>query len=118
MSAGALAPRERGRTELADRVVEKIAARAAGEVPGVLGGPADRETGARAPRAAGRVRDWRASLRVTLGCAYPAPVVPITTAVRERLAQRLAELAGVEIVDLDIVVDQLGAPLTPTGRVR
>lgn len=109
---------QRGRTELADRVVHKIAARAAGEVPGVLGGLADPSRRSRAPQVSGHLRDGRASLRLILGCDYPAPVAEITRRVRERVTSRLAELADVAIADLDIVVDALGEPQVPYRRLR
>lgn len=119
MSLAGLAPPagQRGRTELADRVVHKIAARAAGEVPGVLGGHADPGRQSHAPRASGQVRDGQASLRLTFGCDYPAHVVEITRQVRERVAGRLAELAGVQVAGLHIVVDVLGQPLVPFRRL-
>jgi len=122
--AGAQAPaEERGRTTIADTVVERVAARLAGEVDQVrgsarrvLGVPTGREDAAKAPRVDADVRGTSCSLRVRLSVTYPAPVARVTEEVRQHLVDGLAALLGLEVHRVAVDVTALHPPGTPTKR--
>ena len=127
-----------GRTELgtitiADGVVSKIAARAAAENPDA-GAAAARGAGPggarrRAPRPA-RHRPGRAAEDIR-GCRrvesvpdpgdrvrWPASVPDVTDQVRSHLRSRVAELTGLAVEEVHIVVADLVTDITPPPRVR
>ena len=107
-----------GRTRVDDEVVEKIAARAAGEVDDV-GGVASRVLGvrigadepARSPTVRARVDGTIVTLQVTLSVAYPAPVALVTQRVREHVVERVTALTGLLPRRVDISVTALHRPV-------
>jgi uncharacterized alkaline shock family protein YloU len=113
----------RGRLEIADWVIERIAAQAAAEVDratgtprrmlGVsFGSPTDR------PDVSARV-DWPiAIVDVVMSVAWPAPVVTkVTEQVRARIVQQLVDLAGLRAAQVDIRVTALVPEQSSERRV-
>ncbi|MEU8382301.1 Asp23/Gls24 family envelope stress response protein [Streptosporangium sp. NPDC048865] len=93
----------RGRTDIADRVVSRIAAHAAGEVPRV------REVGERRPlslrggtRAA--VDGGLATLRLDVAVEYPAPIREVAEEIRRHVAERVMTLTGMDVGHVDVLV--------------
>lgn len=113
-------PESRGRTVIADRVVERIATRAASE-PGPVTGPGGGLPGLRGsaarPRVTASVRGRVATVRVALGVTYPAPVRAITRRVREQVRARVREMTGIDVRQVDIAVARLPEE-QERGRVR
>jgi uncharacterized alkaline shock family protein YloU len=110
----------RGSLTIADRVVEKIAAVAAGEVDRASGIPRrllgttfGRPTSTTRPRASAKVDVTTVSLKVSVSVEYPAPVRDVAAEVRERVARRVYELTGLKVTEIDITV-----PLFLTERPR
>ncbi|QWF80748.1 Asp23/Gls24 family envelope stress response protein [Amycolatopsis sp. CA-230715] len=108
MSLAAEVIEDRGRTTLEPRVVKKIAGHAAGEVPGVGSGAKvdatiDRES---------------ATLTVSLAVRYPESVARTTEAARAHVVARTAELTGLSVPKVDIVVTALQSEETGKRRVR
>jgi uncharacterized alkaline shock family protein YloU len=106
-----------GRLEIDDRVVERIAAVAATEVAGVAGLPRlfgdavnDR------PRVAAEVGHGRARLRIQVSVGWPAPLRTTCAQVRERVRQRVQDLTGLDVVEVDVTVGSLVTGAT-TQRV-
>jgi uncharacterized alkaline shock family protein YloU len=101
----------RGGLSIADRVVEKIAARAALEVDGV-GGVPRRILGRRAgpavpgllPRVRARVDGPIAVLSMSISVRYPTPVSQVAAGVRAQVAARLSELCGLDAAAVHIDV--------------
>ena len=129
-----------GRTDLgtitvADDVVAKIASRASLEVDGVgaaatrllgkelSGGPLDKlgmkrsELGA-LPRCSAQVDGHLAFVDLTVSVRYPAPVRQVAAAVREQVTRKVGELAGVQVVEVDITVPALVRDLPRSQRVH
>ncbi|WP_329244837.1 Asp23/Gls24 family envelope stress response protein [Actinoallomurus sp. NBC_01490] len=114
-----VAPEHRGRTEIADRVLAKIAARALSEVEDA-GGAARRVLGVRLGRDSMESTPWvtakvdggLATLRMRISVAYPAPVREVTRHLRELVRTRVGELTGLDVREVDIDVSRLPA----TGR--
>jgi uncharacterized alkaline shock family protein YloU len=112
----------RGRLEIADRVIERIAAQAAAEVDratgaprrvlGVsVGSPTDR------PDVSAQVDGHVAIVDVVMSVAWPAPVTMVTEQVRARIVQQLADLAGVRATQVDIRVTALVSERSNERRV-
>jgi uncharacterized alkaline shock family protein YloU len=114
-----------GQTTLADRVVERIATQAVTEVADV-GGATNRVLGetlggsaeARSADVSATADDMTAQLRVRLSIAYPASVARTTKAVRAHLIQRLDELTGLAVTQVDITVTALYSTRSERRRVR
>jgi uncharacterized alkaline shock family protein YloU len=127
-----------GRTELGmlsinDRVVEKMAARAAVEIP---------DAGAAAPRVLGRSVTGAATLGarptsltalpkasadvdgsvvildLSISVRWPASVPEVTSAVREHVRGRVHELTGMAVTEVAISVTDLVTRLPGPPRVR
>ncbi len=127
-----------GRTELGmisinDRVVEKIAARAAVEIPDA-GAAASRflgrsmagasALGARQtsltalPRTSVDVNGSQVILDLSISVRWPASVPEVTDAVREHVRSRVTELTGLTVTKVSISVTALVTQLAAQPRVR
>jgi uncharacterized alkaline shock family protein YloU len=127
-----------GRTDLgaisiADRVVVKIAARAAAEnpdagaatarvlgraVPGA-GSFSVRGTDLNAlPKTSVDVDGAKAYVSLEIAVRWPASIAEITGQVRGHVQARVRELAGLEVDEVHIVVADLATDITPPPRVR
>jgi uncharacterized alkaline shock family protein YloU len=127
-----------GRTELGmisidDRVVEKVAARAAGEIPDA-GGAAPRVLGRSLPGAGAfgtRQTSLTALPKVTadvdgsvvildlsISVRWPASVPEVSSAVREHVRSRVSDLTGLTVTEVAISVTDLVARLPAPPRVR
>lgn len=113
-------PSGRGRTSIENKVVEKTAAQSALEIDHVHG------VSHRMTRvfAAGQVVHTQASidghlarLRVTIEVDYPTPVKQVTRQVRQHVRERVNQLCGLTVVDMDIRVVALRSRAGPVRRV-
>jgi uncharacterized alkaline shock family protein YloU len=114
---------DRGSISISERVVEKLATHAIGEVDQVggaahrlLGVPTRREDPDRAPQVRATIHGGVCLLQVRLSVCYPASVTQVTDRVRAHLIARLGELAGLQVRGVDITVTALHHP-HPQGRV-
>ncbi|WP_236242501.1 Asp23/Gls24 family envelope stress response protein [Streptomyces sp. CC228A] len=114
-----------GRTVIAERVVEKIAARAvrdAGRVGGVaprlLGVPLGREGTQRASPVTAWVGGDVTSLAVTVSLVWPHSARTTTRRLRDHIVERVQTLTGLRVDHVDIDVAQLPSPSRPARRVR
>jgi len=125
-SPAALRPPEaRGRTEIADRVLERIAARAVSEVDQaggaarrLLGVPLGRDTMRAAPRATAHVDGQIATVQLRMSVTYPAPIREVTRRVRDQIITRVGELTGLDVRQVDIEIARLIRPGTEPRRVQ
>ncbi|WP_208545607.1 Asp23/Gls24 family envelope stress response protein [Streptomyces sp. Tu 2975] len=112
---GRVPPSDRGSTAIADRVVAKIAARAAREaLPGVP------EDGA-PPHAMVVVHHDTARVRVSLELEYPSDIGALCGAVRRHVIERVKALAGMEVPEVAVHVERLHSALSrgaAQGRIR
>lgn len=103
-------PAERGTTTLATRVVEKIAAAAAREVPHCLGAHvriAGIDTGRTAVKADAIVDGRLAGIDLAVAIRYPLPLVAATREVRRHVRDRVSALCGVTVDHVDLTVTEL-----------
>ncbi|MCX5202046.1 hypothetical protein OG897_11360 [Streptomyces sp. NBC_00237] len=111
-AASVIPAAERGATRIADRVVAKIAARAAREALAEEpedGGP---------PHATVVVRDFEARVRVAVELAYPGDLSARCAAVRHHVSSRVSELAGMEVPEVTVLVERLHRWAPESGRTR
>ena len=124
---------ELGTITISDSVVAKLAAQAAVEIPdagaaaprvlgrslsgaGGLGVRTTSLTGL--PKATAHVDGSIALIRLEISVRWPASVPAVTTAVREHIRTRLAELTGLNVPEVTIQVTDLVTTLAqPTRRV-
>ncbi|WP_055566482.1 Asp23/Gls24 family envelope stress response protein [Streptomyces atriruber] len=99
--AAQVEPRERGATRIADRVVAKIAARAAREAVDAV--PADGSP----PRATVSVHRESARIRVSLELDYPCDIGGQCGAVRRHVTERVEALAGMDVPEVAVQVERL-----------
>ncbi|GAA4925089.1 hypothetical protein ACFPM3_30890 [Streptomyces coeruleoprunus] len=115
-SADRIDPAERGATTIADRVLAKIASRAAREAL-----PHAPEA-ARPPDATVVVHHDSARFQITLELGYPSDIGGQCAAVRRRVAHRVKELADLDVPEVAVHVERLHptyvAHEPSRGRVR
>jgi uncharacterized alkaline shock family protein YloU len=121
---------DRGSTRIEDEVVEKIAAIAAREVPGVhdLGGDAARLFASVKERVglgqgrqgnrgvSARLEGRTATIEVTLVVEYGVQVYPVTEQVRARVIDQVERMLDLEVAEVDIVVDDVQVPEEVSAR--
>ena len=111
-------PGQRGRTLVADKVVESIATIAAGEVEAVVAtrtGWADVRRGL--PRASADVRRGESRIAVEIATTWPLPVSRVAQQVRGHVHERVEQLTGMRVAAVDVTVDSL-VEAKPEARVR
>jgi uncharacterized alkaline shock family protein YloU len=102
-------PERRGRTEISDRVITKIACSAAMEVPEVRD---VRPRGLPWTRASsGAVHGDQVTLRLNVSVGYPSPLRAVATRLREHVTRRVAAQTGLDVTRLDITMTDLGGDL-------
>lgn len=118
-------PEARGRTDIADRVLEKIAARAVSEATyaggasrRLLGVPLGRDTMRAAARATAHVDGQIATVQLRISVIYPAPIREVTRRVRDQVIIRVGELTGLDVRQVDIEIARLIRPEPEPRRVR
>ena len=131
--ASSVGRNEFGTITLRDDVVAKIAAYAAAEIPDagaaatrVMGRaiPGGGRLGLRATNLEGMPRikaeiDGRSTfLSVELSIRWPASVPATTAQVRQHIRERVQELAGLTVAEVNITVADLATNIAPPPRVR
>lgn len=110
-SAGLPEPAQRGRTRIADRVVEKIAARAVAEVDnatGVARSVLGVRLGSAGPDSTANVSadvdGGVVAVKAVMSVRWPAPVRTVTRQVRTNVTDRVQNLTGLHVQYVDIEV--------------
>ncbi|MFD7324554.1 hypothetical protein ACFV9D_26240 [Streptomyces sp. NPDC059875] len=106
MATEPVGPAGRGATTIADRVVAKIAARAAREALDVV------PPGGSKPHASVVVQRDIARVSVSLELGYPADLGRQCGAVRSQVVRRVRELVGMEVPEVAVHVERLHSPRT------
>lgn len=104
-------PGQRGRTVVADKVVESIAVLAASEVEAVVPthtGWADVRRGL--PRASAVVRRGESRIAVEVATTWPLPVSRVAQQVRGHVQERVGTLTGMSVAAVDVTVAGMVQP--------
>lgn len=115
----------RGETHIDPKVVEKVAAEAVREIDNATGSPrrvlgitfgsADEDTGA---KVSAQVDDDTAIVEVTMTVIYPASVQKVTRQTRSHVRDRVKELTGISVHEVDITVSGMRVERPDAPRVR
>ncbi|MFI8228754.1 Asp23/Gls24 family envelope stress response protein [Streptomyces sp. NPDC085900] len=124
-------PETRGRTTIADGVVEKIAGIAAREVPGIhaLGGGFTRTMGAMRDRVPGGQASAGRGVKVEVGekqtaidlqvvVEYGVSITDLAAEVRENVIAAVERMTGLEVVEVNIAVNDVYLPDEDTQEPR
>ena len=124
-------PETRGRTTIADGVVEKIAGIAAREVPGIhaLGGGFVRTMGAMRDRVPGGHTSAGRGVKVEVGekqtaidlqvvVEYGVSITDLAAEVRENVIAAVERMTGLEVVEVNIAVNDVHLQDEDTHEVR
>ncbi|MBK3641543.1 MULTISPECIES: Asp23/Gls24 family envelope stress response protein [Streptomyces] len=124
-------PESRGRTTIADGVVEKIAGIAAREVPGIqsLGGGFTRTMGAMRDRVPGGQASAGRGVKVEVGekqtaidlqvvVEYGVSITDLAAEVRENVIAAVERMTGLEVVEVNIAVNDVHLPDEDTQEPR
>jgi uncharacterized alkaline shock family protein YloU len=116
-------PATRGRTSIADGVVEKIAGLAARDVVGVhaMGSGLSRTFGAVRERVPGAARSVTRGVKAEVGevqtaldleivVDYGVSIVDVAAAVRENVISAVERMTGLEVVEVNIAVSDVKLP--------
>ncbi|KES06264.1 stress protein [Streptomyces toyocaensis] len=119
------APASRGRTTIADVVVEKIAGMAARDVPGVhalgsgfarsMGSMRERMPGAGSGKSVTRgvsveVGELQAAIDLEIVVDYGVPITDVAGEVRENVIAAVERMAGRDVVEVNITVSDVNLP--------
>jgi uncharacterized alkaline shock family protein YloU len=114
-----------GRTTIADRVVERIAAQAVAEVDRATGtarqllGVSLGSTTATTPaRVTADVDGGIVSVQVDLAVIWPNPVRAVTRQVRQHVTDRVEQLTGLQVAEVDVQVSDLLTMTSAPARVH
>ncbi len=111
---------ERGRTTIADKVVERIASIAANEVEAVI----DTRTGwtrlvrGRLPRAEAVVAGGTSRITVEVAATWPTPLNSVAGRVRDHVSERVTTLTGVDVTAVDVSIADVVHLETADRRVK
>jgi uncharacterized alkaline shock family protein YloU len=111
-------PGQRGRTDVAASVLERIACHAAAEIDGVtsVGSGLGKVVGRQYPRANAEIAGSRARVTVEIAIEWPHPLATVSAQVRDTLTTRLHELSGLEIDAVDVTVAKVALAGQEQGR--
>lgn len=111
-------PADRGALEIADRVVQKVASIAAGEVRGAVstGSGFDQLLGRRYPNAAATVAGGRVRIRVDIAVAWPYPLARVCAQVRDHVRARVTDLVGLTVDAVDVTASKVVHASPPEPR--
>lgn len=125
-TSGGQATEGRGRTALADGVVEKIAGMAAREVPGIhalgtgltrtFGAMRDRVPGGRSSIGRGikaEVGERQTAIDIALVVEYGVVIPELAAAVRRNIIDAVERMTGLEVVEVNIAVNDVHLPDEP-----
>ncbi|MFF4652931.1 Asp23/Gls24 family envelope stress response protein [Streptomyces sp. NPDC001380] len=116
--AGLPPPAERGATVLPDRVVARVAGRAAHEALTRRWGAAPDRLGLNGPGAEVSVRGGEARIALGVDLPYPVDIAGEARALQDAVARRVADLTGLRVGEVTLTVRRLVPRGAAADRVR
>jgi len=113
-------PAERGRLDIAERVVERVAGIAACEVSGVhpVGSGLEGVVGRQYPKVKAEMAGGHARINLDIAVTWPMPLAATAAEVRRHVGDRLTSLLGLTIDAVDVTVATVSATATEHRRVQ
>lgn len=117
---GLAEPGERGRLDIAERVVERVAHIAACEVKGVrsVGSSLEGVVGRQYPNVKAQMAGGHARVDVDIAVTWPIPLARTAAEVREHVSERLTSLLGVKVDAVDVTIATVSPAGTEHRRVQ
>jgi len=122
-------PEDRGRTTIADSVVEKMAGMATREVPGIhnlgtgmartMGGVRERMPGSQPSVTRGvhvEVGEHQAAVDLDVVIDYGYAIADVASDVRVSVISALERMTGLEVVEVNVAVDDIDIPGDDSGE--
>lgn len=112
----------RGSLTIAEKAIEKIAGQIASEVPGVSGssggflGIGEHSDEDARPKVKVQLSGLIASVHVSAGVRYPAPLRSTTERLRREIREQVSSRCGVDVRQVDIDIDTLVSQKHSTSR--
>lgn len=99
-------PEERGRTTVADRVVERVASISAHEVEAVIDTRAGWTKLVRRglPRASAVVAGGRTRIEVEVAATWTSPLPQVAAQVRDHVSEQVQKMTGIDVAAVDVTV--------------
>jgi len=104
---GRVPPAARGATVIPDRVVARIAVRVAGTALRRLVGPRQPRTELAAPGARATTYAGTAQLALSVDLPYPADIAVTCRQLQREVAERVAQLTGLDVRDVTLTIRRL-----------
>ncbi|MFD8025041.1 Asp23/Gls24 family envelope stress response protein [Streptomyces lavendulae] len=98
---------ERGATVIPEKVVARIAARAAKEARADHTGCAVSPMKLAAPQASASVGKGTARLKLSMEMPYPADLVWTSRQVQDYVSERVAHLTGIDVTEVTLAIERL-----------
>lgn len=113
-------PAERGRTSIADKVIDRVAAAASSEVDQVLSARSGwgRLVGRSLPGAHAVVAGRTCKISVDVAVPWTAPLPSVAAQVRDHVANRVQTLTGLTVTRVDVTVADVVQAADDAPRVR
>jgi len=112
-------PAERGATVILDKVVARIAARAARAAQSRRAGPPPGLSTSAAPSASAATHTGAVRLRLTLDLPHPTDIPRVCERIQHDVAERVAQLTGLHVGEVTLSVRRPAtAAAANRGRVR
>ncbi len=111
-------PGTRGDLSVADRVVDKIAGRAALGVSGVVasGSGLDKVVGRKLPRVTTTTRGAQTKVDLDIAVEWPLSAAEVAAAVRGAVSDAVTEYAGLTVTAVDVAVTRFESARSGTRR--
>ncbi|MFE5809382.1 Asp23/Gls24 family envelope stress response protein [Streptomyces sp. NPDC056491] len=103
----ALPAAERGATVIPDKVVARIAARAAKEALATHTDTSGAHAKLAGPRASVTVGSGTARLGLTLDLPYPADLADVSRRIQQYVSERVAHLTGMRVTEVTLAIEHL-----------
>lgn len=101
-------PEARGRTDVSEKALRRLAEHAAAGAPGVVahrsGPAAEHGLGTSLPRARATASGERVRLQVDVACVWGDPLPDVAAATRDHVRERVATLSGKRVDAVDVHV--------------
>ncbi|MGW0771321.1 Asp23/Gls24 family envelope stress response protein [Streptomyces sp. NPDC002676] len=112
-------PAERGATVIPDRVVARIAARAARTAQSRRAAVPPERSAPVVPSASAAVRFGTVRLHLTMDLPYPTDIPGVCERIQQDVAERVAQLTGLRVGEVTLTVRRLVTAVDASrGRVR
>lgn len=100
---------ERGATVIPEKVVARIAARAAKEALAAHAGTSAGHAKLAAPHASATIGSGSARLRLTLDLPYPTDLAAASQQMQHYISERVAHLTGMHVTEVTLAIEHLVA---------